>query len=154
MGYTLHVHTAGGGIGYTLACPYCWWWKDIHPSCLYCWQWKWIHPGHPNCFQWKGYTLDVHTACGGKDTPCMSILLPVKRNTPCTSILLVVEGGTLYMFILLAVEMYTPCRSILLVVERDTPYMSLDGYLYDVEKSYVMSNAEEKLVAHWHFYQQ
>jgi hypothetical protein len=67
-----------------------------------------IHPAHPYCWRWKGYTLHIHTAGGGKDTPCTTILLAVERDTPCTSILL-------------AVERDTPCMSILLAVERIHP---------------------------------
>jgi hypothetical protein len=105
MGYTLHVHAAGGGKGtpctslllvvekgctqhvyiagfgngYSLdvQCPYRWWWKGI---------------------QW--YTMHVHTSCGGWGTTGKSIRLAWKgilcmsytavggggeRDTSCTS---------------------------------------------------------------------
>jgi hypothetical protein len=54
-GYTLHVHTAGGGKGYRYT-------LQVHIA----WQWKETHPAHPYCWQWKGYTLHVHSAEVGK----------------------------------------------------------------------------------------
>jgi hypothetical protein len=56
-GYTLHVHTAGGGKGDTL---------QVHIA----WQWKETHPAHPYYWQWKGYTLHVHSAEVGKLYTC------------------------------------------------------------------------------------
>jgi hypothetical protein len=58
MGYTLHVHTAGGGKGYTL---------HVHAA-----------------GSGRGYTLQVYAAGGERDTPGMSILLAVERVTCCT----------------------------------------------------------------------
>ncbi len=84
-GYTLHVHTAGGGRGYALhvyttgdgktytlhtARPKCWLWKGIHPACPFCWLWKWIHSDSVRQFYWRWKrdtpsTFVVHTTgCG------------------------------------------------------------------------------------------
>jgi hypothetical protein len=121
LGYTLHVHTAGGA--------YCWSWIDTLQVNTVCsgrgYNLHILTPGGE-----KGYTLHVHTAGVKRHTPCTSILLAVERDTPCTSILLAVErdtpctsilhgcgrGYTLH-DILLAWEGET---SILLDVERDT----------------------------------
>jgi hypothetical protein len=94
QGYTLHVHTASGGKGYTLRVR---------------WRWKGISPSRSTAGGGKGYTLHVYIVNGGKGTPCTSILLAKETDTPRTSILL-------------AVKRDTTCTSILLIAggERDS----------------------------------
>jgi hypothetical protein len=112
--YILHVHTAGGGKEYTMH----------------------VHTAGGG----KGYTLHVHTAgggevktlaspchsaAGGKVTPCTSTLMVVEGGTPCMSILQAVEGGTVPYTLHVkswrwkGIHLWdTPCTSKLLVVEK------------------------------------
>ncbi len=99
-GYTLHVHTSGGGKRYTLHIHTVGGGKDT-PCTSILLAVKRIHPAGPYCWQWKGYTFT-------------SIMLAMERDTPCTSILLAVDRDTPFTSILLAVERDTPCTSILL----------------------------------------
>jgi hypothetical protein len=73
-GYTLHLHTAGGGKGcrhynvHTIDCPH-------------------VHTAGSK----DRYTLHSTLLTEQMDTLCMSKLLVVERDKPCASILLAVE---------------------------------------------------------------
>jgi hypothetical protein len=84
MGYSLHVHTAGGA--------YCWSWKDtlqvntVGGGRVYT-----LHVLTLGGEKGRGYKFILLAVEGG--TPWASILLAVQQETPCTSILLVLKGG-------------------------------------------------------------
>ncbi len=72
MGYTLHVHTAGGGK------------KGVPPSRSYCWWWTGIHPEHPNFY------ISIFLAVE-RGAPCVFTLLAAEMDTPWMSLLLAVS---------------------------------------------------------------
>ncbi len=134
-------------------CPYCWWWKCIHPenplaeerdtSCMsifrpYCWWWKGIHPARPYCWGWKGIqhahaisgrkrdTLHIPNACHGKAYTLYVHTVAALKDTPCNVHTAWCRNGyILYANTTGGGGRDTPCTFILLAVEGDTPCTSI-----------------------------